>query len=59
MNPEIDGHVWQVNEQSDRGCIRTFTKFLDCELQSEYFRSKTAVSIESMTSINENDVLRW
>jgi hypothetical protein len=51
MNPEIDGHVWQVNERSNKGC------FLNCELQSEYFRSKTAVSIELMTYINENDMV--
>ena len=34
-----------------------FKQFLQFELQSEYFRSKTAVSIESMPYINENDML--
>ena len=34
-----------------------FKQFLQFELQSEYFRSKTAVSIESMPYINENDIL--
>jgi hypothetical protein len=57
MNPEIDGHVWQINERSSRISIAQFNKFVDYELQSEYFRSKTAVSIESMTYIDENDVL--
>ena len=57
MNPEIVGHVWQVNERSKRNSIMQFNKFLDRELQSEYFRSKTTVSIEPITSINVNDVL--
>ena len=57
MNPEIDGHVWQVNERSKRNSIMQFNKFLDRELQSEYFRSKMTVSIEPITSINVNDVL--
>ena len=34
-----------------------FKQFLQFELQSEYFRSKTAVSIESMPYVNENNIL--
>ena len=57
MNPEIDGHVWQVNERSRKSSKTQYNKFVDCELQSEYFRSKTAVSIEPITSMNVNDIL--
>ena len=48
MNPEIDGHVWQVTETSTRGSLTRFHRFLEYELQSEYFKSKTAVSSKSI-----------
>ena len=40
-----------------KNAITRFNNFLETELQSGYFKSKTAVSGESMSHINENDIL--
>ena len=57
MNPVIDGHVWQVTESSRISSFTNFHRFLEHELQTEYFKSKTAVTGESIQYVNENDVL--
>ena len=57
LSPAIDGHEWQITETSKKNAITNFNKFLEYELQSGYFKNKTAVSGESMSHINENDII--
>ena len=52
LNPAIDGHVRQVNTN-----LIHHTKFVDKEIQSEYFRSKTAISLEPIEKITNNDIV--
>ncbi len=65
MNPVIDGHEWQVNERSKRSFFSFYAKFSENELQSEYFRSKTALAgsqrriVPARTPVEGDSAPRW
>ena len=52
LNPVIDGHIRQVNTN-----VVHHSKFTEKELQSEYFRNKTAISLEPIETITNNDIV--
>ena len=57
MNPVIDGHIWQVNENSSEIFVIQKAKFVKNELQLEDFKSKTAISLGPIESITNNDIV--
>jgi hypothetical protein len=53
LNPVIDGHIWQFNTN-----VIHHSKFtVENELQLEYFRNKTAISLEPIETITNNDIV--